>query len=136
MRRIVIATLTTIMALVLLFSYHTSTNSAKVASTPVVRPRASSGPAAATYTGDVGDTLWGPVQVRITVRGGKITLSEAVQYPKQNRRDVEISGTALPILNQEAVQRQSAAIDTVSGATLTSDGYQRSLQSAIDKAHL
>jgi len=59
-----------------------------------------------------------------------------VQYPKQNRRDVEISGTALPILNQEAVQRQSAAIDTVSGATLTSDGYQRSLQSAIDKAHL
>lgn len=136
MRRIIIATLTTVTALVLLFSYHTSTNSAKVASTPVVRPRGPSGPAAATYTGEVGDTLWGPVQVRITVRGGKTTLSQAVQYPKQNRRDVEISGTALPILNQEAVQRQSAAIDTVSGATLTSDGYQRSLQSAIDKAHL
>lgn len=75
MRRIVIATLTTIAALVLLLSYHISTNSSKVASTPVVRPRGPSGPAAATYTGDVGDTLWGPVQVRITVRGGKITLS-------------------------------------------------------------
>jgi uncharacterized protein with FMN-binding domain len=136
MRRIVFVTLTTVTAVVLLFSYHTSTNSAKVASTPVVRPRVSSGPASATYTGEVGDTLWGPVQVRITVRGGKITASEAVLYPKQNRREVEISGTALPMLGQEAVQKQSASIDTVSGATLTSDGYRRSLQSAIDSAHL
>jgi uncharacterized protein with FMN-binding domain len=40
------------------------------------------------------------------------------------------------VLNQEVLQQQSASIDTVSGATVTSDGYLQSLQSAIDQAHL
>jgi uncharacterized protein with FMN-binding domain len=153
MRRIVFAVMSTITAVVLLFSYRTSTNSAMVAGSPVVQlpgstgsasqPRSAnkSGPATsksnpATYTGDAADTRWGPVQVRITVQGGKITASEAVQYPQNNGRDAEINGFALPILNQEVVQKQSAAIDTVSGATVTSDGYLQSLQSAIDQAHL
>ena len=47
-----------------------------------------------------------------------------------------INGYALPVLNQEVVDRQSAQIDTVSGATVTSDGYLQSLQSALDQAHL
>jgi len=47
-----------------------------------------------------------------------------------------INSHAVPILNQEAVSAQSAKIDTISGATYTSDGYAQSLQSAIDKAHL
>ena len=59
-----------------------------------------------------------------------------MEYPQNNRRDEEINSSALPILNQEVVQQQSASIDTVSGATVTSDGYLQSLQSAIDKAHL
>jgi uncharacterized protein with FMN-binding domain len=59
-----------------------------------------------------------------------------VQYPQNNNRDVMINNYALPILNQEAVQQQSASIDTISGATVTSDGYLQSLQSAIDQAHL
>ena len=136
MRRIVFALLSTITAVVLLFSYHTSTNSGTVAGSPVVRQRVSSGSGAANYTGDVADTRWGPVQVQIIVQGGRITASQAVQYPQDNRRDVQINGYALPILNQEVVQRQSASIDTVSGATVTSDGYLQSLQSAIDRAHL
>jgi uncharacterized protein with FMN-binding domain len=78
----------------------------------------------------------GTVQVRITVAGGKITASEAVQHPQESRRDVEINDYALPILGKQAVQAQSASIDTVSGATVTSDGYLKSLQSAIDRAHL
>jgi len=153
MRRIVFAMMSTITAVVLLFSYRTSTNSALVAGSPVVQlpgspgsasqPRSSSksGPAtskssAATYTGDSADTRWGPVQVQISVQGGKITGSQAVQYPQNNGRDAQINGFALPILNQEVVQQQSASIDTVSGATVTSDGYLQSLQSAIDQAHL
>ena len=156
MRRIVFVMMSTITALVLLFSYRTSTNSALVAGSPVVQqpgspgsaspPRSSSksGPATskssksgpATYTGDSADTRWGPVQVQITVQGGKITASQAVQYPQNNSRDAQINGFALPVLNQEVVQQQSAAIDTVSGATVTSDGYLQSLQSAIDQAHL
>ena len=145
MRRIVFAIMSTITALVLLFSYRTSTSSALLAGSPVAQlggSRSSSQDGSAsqsgtgTYTGDAVDTRWGPVQVRITVQGGKITSSDAVQYPQNNDRDVQINGYALPILGQEAVQQQSASIDTVSGATVTSDGYLQSLQSAIDQAHL
>ena len=156
MRRIVFVMMSTITAVVLLFSYRTSTNSALVAGSPVSQlpgspgsaspPRSStkSGPATskssksgpATYTGDSADTRWGPVQVQITVKSGKITASQAVNYPQNNGRDAQINGFDLPILNQEVVQQQSASIDTVSGATVTSDGYLQSLQSAIDQAHL
>ena len=145
MRRIVFAIMSTITALVLLFSYRTSTSSALLAGSPVAQlggSRSSSQNGSAsqsgtgTYTGDAVDTRWGPVQVRITVQGGKITSSDAVQYPQNNDRDVQINGYALPILGQEVVQQQSASIDTVSGATVTSDGYLQSLQSAIDQAHL
>lgn len=89
-----------------------------------------------TYLGTVQDTRWGPVQVQITVANGKITAVEAVQYPNGNHRDEEINSQALPILAQEALAAQSAHIDTVSGATVTSDGYIPSLQAAIDKANL
>lgn len=96
----------------------------------------SSSSATKTYDGDTAQTRWGPVQVRITVQGGKITNAEAVVYPNGNGRDEEINSYALPVLNQEVVQAQSANIDMVSGATVTSDGYLQSLQSAIDQAHL
>ena len=89
-----------------------------------------------TYTGDVADTQWGPVQVQITVANGKITGAQTVQQPDGNPRDQEINAYAVPILNQEAVQASSAQIDAVSGATVTSDGYIQSLQSAVDQAHL
>ncbi len=162
MRRIVTAILSTITAVVLIFGYHTSTNSAAAAS-PVVQqpappssaphprsgnksgtstrsPSTASKPSqptpAATFTGGVASTQWGPVQVQITVRDHKITRAQAVQYPQGASNDAQINGDALPILDQEVVQKQSAAIDAVSGATVTSDGYLQSLQSAIDAAHL
>jgi uncharacterized protein with FMN-binding domain len=89
-----------------------------------------------TVTGETADTRWGPVQVQITVAGGKVTAARTLQVPDGNFRDQEINSYAVPILNQEAVQAQSAQIDAVSGATVTSDGYIRSLQSALDQAHL
>jgi uncharacterized protein with FMN-binding domain len=89
-----------------------------------------------TYTGESVDTRWGPVQVQITVKNGKITAAQAVVFPQENPRDQEINAFAVPQLNSEAVQAQSGNIDAVSGATVTSDGYIQSLQSAVDKAHL
>lgn len=89
-----------------------------------------------TFTGDTVQTRWGPVQVQIRVSGGKITDAGVVQVPQGNSRDLEINSYAVPVLNSEVVQAQSAQIDTVSGATVTSDGYLQSLQSAIDAAHL
>jgi uncharacterized protein with FMN-binding domain len=151
MRRIVLAFVTTVSALVMLFSYRTSTMGGGVPTTavgtgsstqtqsqtaPDTTTSGSGSGGDGTYTGDSVDTRWGPVQVQITVSGGKITRAVAVVFPNGNRRDQEINGYALPVLAQEAVTAQSAQIDHVSGATVTSDGYVTSLQSAIDQAHL
>ena len=153
MRRITLWALSTLTTLVLLFSYHTSTSGSGAtlaAGSSVQAPAAGtdsgttdsgttdsgSSDSGTTYTGDSVDTRWGPVQVRITVVDGKITASEAIVYPDGNHEDQEINSFALPVLNQEAVAQQSADIDMVSGATVTSEGYLSSLQSAIDQAHL
>ena len=172
MKKIVLAVMTTISGLVMLFSYHTSTQSV-AATTPEETdtgntqsdagttttapsatssagsttsagstPTASSSSSASgsggdgTYTGDAVETRWGTVQVEITVESGKITSADAVQFPSENPKDQQINAYAVPALNAEVVQAQSASIDAVSGATVTSGGYIESLQSAIDAAHL
>ncbi|MFF5758256.1 FMN-binding protein [Streptomyces longwoodensis] len=89
-----------------------------------------------TVTGESVQTRWGPVQVRVTLSGGRITDVTAVTYPQDNPRDQQINSYALPELRSEALRAQSADIDTVSGATYTSDGYRESLQSALDAAGL
>jgi uncharacterized protein with FMN-binding domain len=87
-------------------------------------------------TGSIADTIYGPVEVQITVKNGKVTAAQAVQYPQESARDQEINSYAIPMLNQEAVSAGSASINAVSGATYTSNGYITSLQSALDKAGL
>jgi uncharacterized protein with FMN-binding domain len=89
-----------------------------------------------TYTGSVASTRWGPVQVEITVAAGKITNVSVLQQPNGNPKDTEINDYALPILVQDTLSAQSANIDMVSGATVTSDGYVQSLQAALDEAGL
>ena len=89
-----------------------------------------------TYTGEEVMTRWGLVQVQITVANGKITKSGVTQIPWDNPRDQQINSYAVPVLNDEVITAQSASIDMVSGATVTSNGYIQSLQSAIDQAHL
>ncbi len=85
-------------------------------------------------SGDTVNTRYGPMQVQVTLAGSRITTVDVVKYPTQDRRDREINADALPVLNQEAISAQNAQIDAVSGATYTSDGYIRSLQSALDRA--
>jgi uncharacterized protein with FMN-binding domain len=87
-----------------------------------------------TFRGDSVDAEYGNVQLSIVVAGGKITDVKVLEAPTEHARSVQINGSALPKLRAEALAAQSADIDTVSGATYTSGGYQRSLQSAIDKA--
>jgi uncharacterized protein with FMN-binding domain len=83
--------------------------------------------------GDSIDTRWGPVQVEVTVAGGKITDVQPLAVPYDRGKSQEINDYAVPILRQEIIDAQSAQIDTVSGATYTSDGYRNSLQSALDR---
>ena len=145
MRRIVIWLASTITIVVLLFGYHTSTNKTSSAAVPSSASSpsttASSEPTTApstqtttTYEGSVAQTRWGPVQVQITVQSGKITKVTILQQPNGNRRDAEINDQAVPILIDETIQAQSANIDMVSGATVTSEGYVESLQAALDEA--
>lgn len=110
--------------------------SAKSSSSSKSSSNKTSSGSSGTYTGQSVDTRWGPVQVQITVKNGKITGAQAVVFPQENPRDQEINAFAVPQLNSEVVQAQSGSIDAVSGATVTSDGYIQSLQSAIDQAHL
>jgi uncharacterized protein with FMN-binding domain len=92
-------------------------------------------PRTVTVNGAITDTMYGPVQVQVTVRGARIVSAHAIDYPQGGGRDQEINSRAIPQLDQETMQAQSAQIDTVSGATYTSEGYRRSLQSALDAAH-
>jgi hypothetical protein len=87
-----------------------------------------------TVDGDAAQTRYGPVQLRLTLSGTRITAVTAIQLPNDNPRDQEISDFAIPQLTQETLTAQNARIDTVSGATYTSEGYVQSLQSALDKA--
>ena len=96
------------------------------------------GPSAAakqTVTGNSVGTPYGPVQVRVTSTGGRISNVDVLQAPWSNGTDQQINGYALPILIQETIKAQSATIDMVSGASYTSHGYVTSLQSALDQLH-
>jgi uncharacterized protein with FMN-binding domain len=88
------------------------------------------------YTGTAADTQFGPVQVRITVSGGKLADITVLQVPDNGRYEQQIVSQALPILRSEALSNQNANINVVSGATYTSQGYAQSLQSALNQAGL
>jgi uncharacterized protein with FMN-binding domain len=162
-KRIVLWFMSTLTVVTLLFGYHTSTSSKMAAGTGVVAPApgsTSSGTAGSesgttsdsssgtttepgtgtaqtkTVTGPSTRTRWGPVQVQITVANGEITDVNVVDYPNGNGRDQQINARALPVLVQETLDAQSADIDMVSGATVTSEGYIGSLQAALDEAGL
>ncbi|MDX3711925.1 FMN-binding protein [Streptomyces europaeiscabiei] len=135
-RRTLLATAATVSGIVLLLSLKPASDAGSVqAGAAGGAPSAQGGVAAGaqTLTGSAVTTEYGPVQVRITVNGGKITGAEAVQQPSGGR-STQISGDAIPKLNQAAVAAGSADIDAVSGATYTSAGYKESLQSALDQA--
>jgi uncharacterized protein with FMN-binding domain len=86
-----------------------------------------------TIVGSVEQNRYGAVQVAVTFSGSQITSVQTLQAPSRERESAEISDRAVPVLAQEVVTAQSAHIDTVSGATYTSEGYRDSVQSAIDQ---
>jgi uncharacterized protein with FMN-binding domain len=87
-----------------------------------------------TVNGNVVDTPYGPVQVAVVFDSGRITDVQALQTPSDAGRSIRLADLATPILRQEVLTAQSAQIDTVSGATYTSDGYAQSVQYALDHA--
>ena len=152
MRRIILAIVSTTATLVFLLTFKThSVGSLTAPPAAVGTPSASTGGgagtsggtgtgtgsssrAAKTVTGAAADTMYGPVQVQITVTNGRLTAADATVYPTETSRDAQINAFAIPQLEQETVAAGNAKIDAVSGATYTSNGYIASLQSALDKA--
>jgi len=157
-RRITLWLSATVAIVVLLFSYHTSTNSRSAAgqqpsaqapgvvgAQPTPRAGASAKPSrsstakggspASVVNGTVAQTQWGPVQVQVRIANHRITDVKALVYPTGSGHDLSINSYALPLLRQEVLSAQSARIDGVSGATVTTGGYRESLQAALDAAH-
>jgi len=162
-KRGAVALITTICALVLLFTFKTpstasglgtalistagtaANSSAPVATsgaTATAGTTATASPTAATTTGSTADKVvtgtavsfrYGTVQVQVTVSGGAIADITTLQAPGDGRSG-QISQYAVPILQSEALSAKSAQIDLVSGATYTSEAYAQSLQSALDQA--
>ncbi len=84
-------------------------------------------------TGNVVNTIYGPVQIQAAVKAGKIIKVTILRQPSTTVHDLQIGAFAFPQLEAETLSAQSAKIDMVSGATYTSGGYIQSLQSAIDR---
>ena len=155
MKRVLLSVTATVLGLVALLSFKTkspiatsaalpsgstsstSTTTAPAPSkstTPSRRASTSSASAAKKYTGRAVQTQYGVVQVAVTVTARHIDSVSFVQLTAFDQRSEQINSQAGPILIDETLQAQNAQIDTVSGATYTSDGYLQSLQSALDKA--
>jgi uncharacterized protein with FMN-binding domain len=157
-RRITLWLSATVAIVVLLFSYHTSTNNRNAAGQqpsaqapgvvgagptpsgaalgkPSPSTSAKGTPSASVVNGTVAQTQWGPVQVQVHIAGHRITDVKALVFPSGSGHDQAINSYALPLLRQEVLSAQSARIDSVSGATVTSGGYVESLQAALDAAH-
>jgi FMN-binding domain len=158
MRRVILAIVSTVVGLVLLLTFKTHSTSGTGSPPAAIGTPSAGGPSGAsgsggsgggsdagggtgtagatTVTGAAASTIYGPVQVQIMVKGGKVTAAKAVEYPQDTPRDSQINAFAIPVLDREAVSVGSDKIDMVSGATYTSRGYLTSLQNALDQAKI
>ena len=140
LRRVLLAAVSTVSGVVLLLALKPTSAPATTAaglSPASAAPKQSAAAAPArtrTVTGATVQTQYGPVQVQITVSGKRLTGTTLVQYPNSSGRSIQLAASSLPVLTKEAVAAQGARIDAVSGASYTSAGYKKSLQSALDMA--
>ncbi|WP_405590673.1 FMN-binding protein [Streptomyces sp. NBC_01092] len=131
MKRAIPVLVLSIAGLIPVFRYEPSlgTETASPAPTPSASSTAASGSdsGSTVVKGSTVQTDKGPVQVEVTFAGTKIGSVRMLQQPNHPQ-----TTAAVPKLIAETLEAQSADIDTVSGATITSDGYKESLQAAID----
>lgn len=115
-------------------SKKTPSASGSASDTPKPKPAAAGQYADGSYTGSAADAYYGNVQVRAVVSGGKLTAVQILQYPNDRSTSRYINSQALPYLEQEAIAAQSASVNTVSGASDTSQAFRESLASALVSA--
>jgi uncharacterized protein with FMN-binding domain len=103
-------------------------------STPAVSSSSTGSYKDGTYTGSVANAYYGNVQVQAVISGNKLTDVQFLQYPNDNPNSQYINQQATPYLKQEALQAQSAQVNGITGATLTSQAFTQSLSSALSQA--
>jgi uncharacterized protein with FMN-binding domain len=86
------------------------------------------------FTGSAFDAYFGMVQVRANVQNGRLISVDVLEYPSHQRTSRSINRQALPMLESEVISAQSTRVNIISGATLTSKAYLRSLKGALSKA--
>ena len=101
---------------------------------PTISAPSNSGLRDGQYVGDVTDAYYGNVQVEAIIQGGRITNVQFLDFPQDRRTSQRINSYAVPVLQNEAIQSQNAYVDIISGATLTSEAFVQSLQSALNRA--
>jgi uncharacterized protein with FMN-binding domain len=106
----------------------------KMKATPTPTPKPA--PATKTVVGSLATTQYGQLQVKLTVRNGRITGVGFTTFVANDGHSAGIDQSAAPILIHETIAAQSAHIQGVSGATYTSGAYEQSVQAAIDKSGL
>ncbi|MFF2941700.1 FMN-binding protein [Streptomyces niveus] len=135
MKRVLPVLALTVAAVIPLWRYEPSLGTSVEAAPPVpappVTPPDPDGGTGATaplvVRGSTVSTEKGPVEVEVTFDGERISAVRLLRQP-----DHPQTTAAVPTLIEETLEAQSADIDTVTGATITSDGYRESLQAAID----
>jgi uncharacterized protein with FMN-binding domain len=137
-KRSVIAGFLTTGALILLLSFKTPTATNFSYNQPNQSPGINQSPTVhSNYTGQLtGQTIqipYGPVQVKVIFQNGQIVDVQTLQVPSAQQRSAMIAQYAAPQLRSEVLQAQTAQVNTISGATYTSQGYLQSLQSALDQ---
>ena len=110
--------------------YVTTQYLARTATTVAV----STGFADGTYTGPAVDVYYGLIQIQAIVQGGQLVAIRVLQYPSDRSTSVYINRQALPMLRDEVISAQTANVDIISGATLTSEGFIFSLGAALKQA--
>ncbi len=87
-----------------------------------------------TYRGPVVNAYYGLMQIEAVVRNGRLATIHVLRYPNDRRTSIYINHQALPMLRDEVISAQSARVDVVSGATLSSHAFIQSLGGALRKA--
>jgi uncharacterized protein with FMN-binding domain len=86
------------------------------------------------FTGAAYDAYYGMVQVQANIQGGQLVSVRVLQFPNHNGTSRSINRRALPILKNEVIRAQGTRVNLISGATLTSRAYLRSLNGALKKS--
>ncbi|GAA1892414.1 hypothetical protein GCM10009687_72120 [Asanoa iriomotensis] len=76
---------------------------------------------------------YGAVQVVIEVDGNRIADIRTLEMPDLEARSDQLSAQVETQMREEALREQGANLDTVSGATETSESYRESLRVAIER---